>query len=476
MTDSSSKYYKTSIRVITFSGKKKDWIAWEEKFFAKSKRRGYKDVLLGKITIPKSTENLDPADPDEEKLIAIQELNESGYTDLILSMDTEKSSGKVAFNIVRNSKSKDYEDGNIEVAFKNLRRKYALQNAPSLAKLHKSFYGASLKKNIDPDVFITYLEDIRSRMEDMKSQMTDDQFILHVVNNLTDDYMNQVKSLERRIGAPTNPTDIEDVREELNLKFERLKSRNKSNSDDEEEEHAMFADGNKSRSKCNHCGKFGHKSADCFSKGKSEKAEGQSGGGGNGQPTAVKAKFTGDCFNCKLAGHRAADCRKKKRDLAAGQPDQGIVTVGGTPKVSFPELIALMAYEDDSETKDTPDRFYVKCGVCSQDKEDTMLILGQHRCADCREDRRRLDLFLADVARKKGIQVGHVQSWSQAVRVKLAKIDLRSVSDVTACVRIINGKLPAAHQKEMHNYSLEVIAREGVRNIEKHYRALLRVF
>ncbi len=183
MTDSSAKYYETSIRVITFSGKKKDWIAWEEKFLAKSKRRGYKDVLLGKTTIPKSTESLDPNNPAEMKLIEIQELNESGYTDLILSMDTETSSGKVAFNIVRNSKSKDYEDGNIEVAFKNLRRKYAPQNAPSLAKLHKSFYGASLKKNVDPDVFITYLEDIRSRMEDMKSTMTDDQFILHVVNN-----------------------------------------------------------------------------------------------------------------------------------------------------------------------------------------------------------------------------------------------------------------------------------------------------
>jgi hypothetical protein len=62
------------------------------------------------------------------------------------------------------------------------------------------------------------------------------------------------------------------------------------------------------------------------------------------------------------------------------------------------------------------------------------------------------------------------------VRVKFAQIDLRSVSDVTASVTIINGKLQAAHQKEMHNYSLEVIAREGVRNIEKHYRALLRVF
>jgi hypothetical protein len=75
-----------------------------------------------------------------------------------------------------------------------------------------------LKKNVDPDIYITYLEDLRSRMEDMKSDKTDNQFILHVVNNLTEDYINnQVKNLERLIGSATNPLDTEDVKEELYL-------------------------------------------------------------------------------------------------------------------------------------------------------------------------------------------------------------------------------------------------------------------
>jgi hypothetical protein len=44
-----------SIKVIGFSGKKKDWITWEEKLLSKAKRRGYKDVLLlGKVEISES--------------------------------------------------------------------------------------------------------------------------------------------------------------------------------------------------------------------------------------------------------------------------------------------------------------------------------------------------------------------------------------------------------------------------------------
>jgi hypothetical protein len=161
-------------------------------------------------------------------------------------MNTEESGGMVAFNTIRNLKSKDYEKGNIEIAFKNLWPKYAPSSAPNLAKLHKSFYGAKLQKNVDPDIFITYLEDLRGKMENIGSEMTDDQFILHVVNNLTEDYMNQVQNLERRIRSVTDLLDIEDVREELNLKFERLKTRGKNNSDDDDDEHALFAGGNKS--------------------------------------------------------------------------------------------------------------------------------------------------------------------------------------------------------------------------------------
>ena len=39
-------------------------------------------------------------------------LNEIAYTELILSIDVKNSNGKVAFNIMKGFKSKDYPDRN----------------------------------------------------------------------------------------------------------------------------------------------------------------------------------------------------------------------------------------------------------------------------------------------------------------------------------------------------------------------------
>jgi hypothetical protein len=89
-------------KVILFSGKKKDWTAWEEKFLAKANVKGYDDILLGKVMIPKSTVVIDVTDDAGKELLRIREKNDSGYSDLILSMNMEESGGMVAFNTIRN--------------------------------------------------------------------------------------------------------------------------------------------------------------------------------------------------------------------------------------------------------------------------------------------------------------------------------------------------------------------------------------
>ena len=77
-----------------------EWPIWSERFLAKSKRFGFKDLLLGKLSIPTADEEIDVESESGKKKSVIIELNEIAYSELILSIDIKTSSGKVAFNLM----------------------------------------------------------------------------------------------------------------------------------------------------------------------------------------------------------------------------------------------------------------------------------------------------------------------------------------------------------------------------------------
>jgi hypothetical protein len=76
----SESYIETSIKVIAFSGKKKDLIKWEEKFISKSKCCRYKEILLGMLEVAKSTNSFDPAIDKDKIKISLGEKNVQRYT------------------------------------------------------------------------------------------------------------------------------------------------------------------------------------------------------------------------------------------------------------------------------------------------------------------------------------------------------------------------------------------------------------
>ncbi len=57
----------SAIRLLNFSGKTDEWPRWSEKFLAKAKRSGIKDVLLGKLEIPKTSDELEDKSEEEEE-------------------------------------------------------------------------------------------------------------------------------------------------------------------------------------------------------------------------------------------------------------------------------------------------------------------------------------------------------------------------------------------------------------------------
>jgi hypothetical protein len=101
---------------LSFSGSKDEWPTWSEKFLAKAKRSGIKDVLLGKVLMPKYSEVFDEKTDEGKRMLRIIDLNEKAFTELVLSIDVSSSSGKIAFGIVKSCKKKDYEDGHAGLA------------------------------------------------------------------------------------------------------------------------------------------------------------------------------------------------------------------------------------------------------------------------------------------------------------------------------------------------------------------------
>jgi hypothetical protein len=102
----------STIRVIPFYGKCEEWPTWSEKFLAKARHYGFKDVFLAKVKFPRTDEDYDMESLAGKKLTIATDMIELAYTELILSVDDKTSSRKVAINLVKGCKNKDYEDEN----------------------------------------------------------------------------------------------------------------------------------------------------------------------------------------------------------------------------------------------------------------------------------------------------------------------------------------------------------------------------
>jgi hypothetical protein len=129
-------------------------------------------------------------------------------------------------------------------------------------KLEKQFRELSLKKGQDPEIWITESEDQSVRLESMGSSISENQFMIHILNNLNSDYELQLALMERRVGDVEKPLTIEEIRGELSLRFERMNMKSSSNKEVEAfEENAFFS--GQFKGKCRNCGQIGHKSFQC---------------------------------------------------------------------------------------------------------------------------------------------------------------------------------------------------------------------
>ena len=150
-------------KLPSFNFVKSDWSFWKAKFLAGAGRKEYKDLLLGSKPIPngmKADGSIDPnwtPNDDEKKVLKKAEL---ALEEIFVSIDTTKHAGKTASNLVKN-------ESDCKVAWEKLLRKFEPTTAPSRISMKNQYHTARLKKGHCPMTYITYLEDLKTRLGDM---------------------------------------------------------------------------------------------------------------------------------------------------------------------------------------------------------------------------------------------------------------------------------------------------------------------
>ena len=286
-------------------------------------------------------------DATSKKIVKLGDANEEAFEDVILSINHTTKQGKVAFSLVKNCKTSDYPEGNCKLAWDRLVAKYAPKTAPSLLKLKKQFANSKLgDAEMHPDEWITELESLRNDMDkiSLSAKMTDQDFMIHVLNNLPVEYDVVLDGMESRLMLPdgdTNKLTIEDIRDKLNNRFERMDER-----ESQSKQEMAFANFSKQfKGTCYNCGQYGHKGAECPNK----------------RINNGKGKGKLICFYCGEEGHVVEKCEvKKKAELARTKRNKANQ---GTKEVAAWAVDTKEEEEDNLEDYLSDDQSYYGCGL-----------------------------------------------------------------------------------------------------------------
>jgi hypothetical protein len=96
------------------------------------------------------------------------------------------------------------------------------------------------------------------RLEESGSKISDNQFILHILKNMTDDYDLQLAMMEKRVTDKSNPLTIDGIRDNLNLRFERLNEKQNEESENDNNQEVAFFVG-QFKGKFRNCGQYSAK-------------------------------------------------------------------------------------------------------------------------------------------------------------------------------------------------------------------------
>jgi hypothetical protein len=244
------------VKVMPFKGKKEEWHMWSKKFLARATMKRYKKVLLGDMVVPRHDEELDIKESAGLTSFKARVANEEAYNELLLAMEDS-----VRFGIVEEAIMDDLPDGDAARAWKGLNSRFEPKTEATKVDLKLEFAQCRLNNGSeDQDVFVSKLENMRHRLKAMNSPITNEDLIIHILNNLPVEYENLIEDMEYRVSEIT----VDELRERLRSKFRRImKPENSVAGTTANMDTALYAHNKNFKGRCRVCGKHGHKGFNC---------------------------------------------------------------------------------------------------------------------------------------------------------------------------------------------------------------------
>ena len=189
-----SNEVERTIKIVPFT-KKSIWTVWSRQFLARAHLKGYKGILDGTIKVPGKGDRIDITSETGRKRLEARKQNINAYNELILSFDD-----MVNFNLVNKAVNAELPDGDAFLAWKNLKSKHEPNTAANKVGLKLEFSQSKMtdiKK--DPEEWVSELEIIRIKLSDLKVEMTDEDIIIHIINNMPSEYETVTDILENEL-------------------------------------------------------------------------------------------------------------------------------------------------------------------------------------------------------------------------------------------------------------------------------------
>ena len=178
-----------------------------------------------------------------------------------------------------------------------------------------------------------------NKLKKLNHVLDEEYQITHILASLPREYSSVVEQvkIDRRTGSTLITMD--EIKKRLKECYLQLKREhgwsedetalNMKSSNNQSRNIKKGNKGNFFKGRCNHCGKYGHKKADCWNlKNKKEKHQ-------ENKKKVQKDKSNVRCFKCKKLGHYANECRNDKDSS------------GDDKHVTF----SMMCYENSEEKK-----------------------------------------------------------------------------------------------------------------------------